>query len=249
MAFEAVEIILADFSVRLMDVIQTARFVEKNMCDRISDLIKETKLEDAIAHLTIQFDLAKRQRILSPLLKFLRSISFKFSFVKFASKDSMQFDDEIIPINKVLAALFRLESLLTSLYEVTYDRIKSDDEIFKPSNIDQNFVCEQIEAAISDIEISENIGKPEKARLIIYLNEAKVELIKDPPSWKKVVGALVIIATILSGIANAPKAIDNVNSALKHILGNSVERQLPNFLPPPKENERRILDEPGALSI
>jgi len=244
--FEAVEKILADFPVKLMKIMESARFIEKSLAERFRELVKETKMEDAIANIRIQFDLAKRQRIASSMIRFLRSLA---KLIKTDFDYSMQFNDESISINKIIASLLRVESLLTSLHTVAWERIRGDDEIFKPSNVETDFIYEQIEAAVQEIENSEKLGKAEKARLIIYLKETKLELSKDPPSWKKIVGALIIISAILSGISDAPKAIENVNSAIKHILGTAVERQIPNLLPPPKEDQMKINDAPELFNM
>ena len=107
--------------------------------------------------------------------------------------------------------------------------------------MDVNLIAEQVEKAIEIIESSPDIAEPEKERLIVYLSEVKSELAEKTPAWKKVVGALIICATLLSGAAAAPMAIDNLNSAIKHILGTSIEKNIPNLLPenllPAKEED------------
>jgi hypothetical protein len=68
--------------------------------------------------------------------------------------------------------------------------------------------------------------------LLETLDNTKVELAKINPSWKKIVGALVIVATLLGGLADTPQAYENVSKAIQYILGASVEHHLPKQLLP-----------------
>ena len=58
------------------------------------------------------------------------------------------------------------------------------------------------------------------------------------PSWSKIVGALVIVAAITSGMADAPNAAKNIKDAIEYILGTSVEKPLQKYLPAPSEDEK-----------
>lgn len=76
-----------------------------------------------------------------------------------------------------------------------------------------------------------SLAADDKKQLLEYLEHTKLELAETNPSWKKIVGALVIVAALLSGLADAPQAYENVSKAIQHILGTSVERHLPRQLP------------------
>jgi len=65
------------------------------------------------------------------------------------------------------------------------------------------------------------------------LQESKDEISADQPSWSKIVGALVVVAAITSGLADAPAAARTVKEVIEYILGSSVEKPLIQYLPPP----------------
>ena len=106
-----------------------------------------------------------------------------------------------------------------------------DDEVFKPSNLDSEKIIIYIENAILDIENNAPLPKEQKEELIEYLYKTKTELAEKRTSWNKVVGGLVIVAALLSGISDTPQAYDNVNKAIHYILGTSVEKHIPPSLP------------------
>jgi hypothetical protein len=107
--------------------------------------------------------------------------------------------------------------------------VGQDDDIFKPSNVNIEIVAEFIEAAITSLPNSEALSKSDVVRLTAYLESAKNELASDKPSWKDIIGALVIAAALLGGIADAPQALSNVNNAIKYIIGPSVIEVAPRI--------------------
>ena len=116
-----------------------------------------------------------------------------------------------------------------------------DSEAFKPSGVNAEEVKLSVDRALEVISQSEEIDPNTKQKLQEFLLEANAELASDTPSWRKIVGALVIVSTILGGLAVAPEALANVNSAVRYILGTSVEilekkpKEAPAFLPPTVE--------------
>lgn len=75
------------------------------------------------------------------------------------------------------------------------------------------------------------MSKGDKKQLIEYLYKAKSEFSEKSPSWSKIVGALMIAAAITSGIADAPGAFKNIDTAIKYILGTSIEKHIPKQVP------------------
>ena len=74
-----------------------------------------------------------------------------------------------------------------------------------------------------------------KVFLQSYLLEAKKEALSASPSWSKIVGALVIVAAVTSGLADAPGAAKTIKDAIEYVLGTSVIKPLQNYLPAPNE--------------
>lgn len=235
-----------DFSFNIDTCLRLAPLTDKSTSDRLNTLLSETNLEDLVTQLSVRLVIARQRRPLHRALGFagaILSISRLFS----TSQPRYLFTDNTIALESVLASLSRLKMLVRLLEKENYRKTASDDEIFKPSNVDINFVVVQVDAAISDINTSNDIEASEKERLIKYLSEAKIELAQDYPAWKKIVGAFVICATLLSGIADAPKALDNINDATKHILGTSVEKKLPYLLPEPPALNKGTNDDGPAI--
>lgn len=160
------------------------------------------------------------------------------------------FADSNVSVQSVLSSISRIKTLLMVVSQELKNRSTQDDEVFKPSNINVSFVSVEIASAINIITESENLDQYEKIQLIEYLKEAREELAKKDPAWRKVVGALVISATLLGGAAVAPQAAENINSALKHILGTSITHQHEQRLQLPRkdEAEKPVKDEPTTYT-
>ncbi len=97
-----------------------------------------------------------------------------------------------------------------------------------------------IDDSIDIIKISSDVGPETSGKLIEYLHDIKAELVSKTPKWRKIIGALVILSTILCGVAAAPQAIENVNKAINEILGTSIEKAYPNQLPSIENHSSQI---------
>jgi hypothetical protein len=75
----------------------------------------------------------------------------------------------------------------------------------------------------------------------VHREDIRVELAADKPGWRKVVGALVIVSTILGGLAVAPQAIENVQKAITEILGTSIDKSYPRHPSPNDDMPKLIL--------
>lgn len=220
------------FSGKLNNCLKVASIDNRSIYNRLESLLEESKLEDLISQLGVRIKIAERERP-SPLVNGVATYAYIFRRLLKKTASTSLFNDKTIPLESVLASLARLRTLIEELQNEHYRKMSSDDEIFKPSNVNVNIIAAQIESAIEDVTNSV-LNESEKTRLVSYLNEAKSELAEESPAWKKVIGALVICSTLLGGIAVAPQAVDNINSAIRGILGSSVEKNIPNLLPAPK---------------
>ena len=239
--FENILTILDNFSSNLAGCLRATPLINSQTGTRLNALLTETNIEDLVIQLTVRLKIAKKERAVA---QGIAAYSYMIRRVFVKSEQISLFTDNSIPLESVLAAFSRLRIIIKSLEEEQFRKTQNDDEIFKPSNIDVSLIASQIEEAIEHINTSNDIAAPEKERLVSYLSEAKSELAEKAPAWKKVVGALIICATLLSGVAAAPQAIDNLNDAIKHILGASIEKNIPNLLPeatasPVKDNSKK----------
>ena len=97
--------------------------------------------------------------------------------------------------------------------------IHKDDEVFKPKDIDLKEITHYLDNALIILSENNTIKISIKESLIHYITETQTELKKVSPSWKKIVGGIVIVAAILSGIADAPTALENIKNAYSSIMG------------------------------
>ena len=116
------------------------------------------------------------------------------------------------------------------------NRENADDEVFKPSNVHPDRVVQLIDDALLQIEAVTTLAPEEVLRLKNYLVEAKKEALSSKPSWARIIGALVIVAAITSGLADAPGAAKTVKEAIEYILGTSISKPLQKYLPPAPDN-------------
>jgi hypothetical protein len=225
--------IFGEFSEKLAACVKIAPLVDREVADNLKVLLNQTGIENLITQLGVRLRIESRRKYtFRPSTSILGSL--------FPPKGIPIFADKSLDMEAVIVYIKRLKSLIKLLSNDMANRINTDDEVFKPSNINVNIIVTQIDLAIDSLSTSEAVTPSEKERLISYLQEAKLELASPTPSWKKVVGALVICATIISGVSDAPQAIENINKAIKHILGKSVERTLPNLLPKPIDGRDKI---------
>jgi hypothetical protein len=242
-----------NFSAKLANSVRVASITNRTIHDRLTGLLEETNLEDLLSQLSVRIKIAERERP-SPIAQGVATYAYIFRRFLIKSASTALFSDNTIPLESVLASLSRLRTIVKQLEQDQYRKTSNDDEIFKPSNVNIDLIVTQIESAIEHVTNSEQINQSEKARLIAYLDEAKAELAEDSTAWKKVVGALIICATLLSGVAAAPQAIENLDVAIKHILGTSVEKSMPNLLPetqkePEKSQESEQDDSSGEPEV
>src|SRR5690606_10744411 len=184
-----------------------------------------------------------------PLSLGLSTINQFLLYLPYASrlvKSKGLFSEEAVSLSKTIINLGRLRGIVAILLEHMSQREASDDEVFKPSNIKPDRVIDLIDAALIEVEHLTSISPSERARIEGYLQEAKKEALVSSPSWSKIVGALVIVAAITSGMADAPNAAKNLKDAIEYILGTSVEKPLQRYLPPPPEERQ---EEPSAIGV
>lgn len=226
---------LDGFSESLETCIKVAPYIDKSIAERLNALLADSKIEYLVAQLAVRVKLAERERQ-RPVAQTIKSFAYVFLHALSTSvgKSFPFFVDKSVSLENVISAVTRLKVLVKMLSEEQYRRTSNDDEVFKPSNININIILTYVDQAIDHLGMSQGIRPDEKERLTEYLREIKAELANESPAWKKIVGALIICATLLSGMADAPQALQNLNNAIKHILGTSIEKSIPSLLPPPK---------------
>lgn len=227
------------FDRKLYELTRLSKLIDKDLFNQIDRIIENSKLPDAITQISVNIKIAKRRIELENSVRYavdttldlmVRAIS-KVAKLSFKRKNGIIFDNKEISLSAVLVGLNRLIPLSQELISRINEHQKYEHEHFKPANIKVENVVLYVDDSMNIINESQEIGPETKEKLIEYLQDIKIELASKTPKWRKIVGALVIVSAILSGLAVAPQALDNVNKAVKEILGTSIEKVYPQQLP------------------
>lgn len=140
----------------------------------------------------------------------------------FGLKRVRVFQDQGLNFEEVISDINLLRGKVTVLKEEISRKQWSDQEDFKPSNINNEKFIELIDQAIETINNSPGIPERLRKQLVNTLEEAKVEVHSRFPSWKKIVGTLVIVSAMVSGLADADAAASNLKKAFDYVVGHSV---------------------------
>ncbi|MEW8256464.1 MAG: hypothetical protein AB2747_19045 [Candidatus Thiodiazotropha taylori] len=246
----AVEI-LKVFETRIYEFQAFLRPIDKSLYERVVALITDSKLVESIVGIEVALRIATQRQKLRLGSELANTFLFQLPYISNAIRRRKLFSEEVIPIQRLLVAIGRLKSLVGISKDVYIHQWSHDSDVFKPSNLDDEKIITHIEEAILCIEQQSSLQEEDKKQLFEYLYKAKSEFSEDRPSWNKIVGALVIAAAITSGIADSSGAMENIDSAIKYILGASVEKHIPNPVPlleqPDKEPKHTI--NPEVISV
>lgn len=225
--------VLKDFDRRVHRFLESTRAIDNSLHASIAKIIEETALSSELAHLYVTLNVAaKKKKINFDIVKGVTITPFLQFISRPLLRDEQPFSKSSPSMQKILIAFHRLIPLARRVMEVHLLNWQQDDGVFKPSSINRYIVINYIEQAIISVQAA-TISPDQKAYLLAHLGQTKNELAGDEIPWKKVIGALIVVATILSGLADAPQAIENVRGALRHILGTSIEKLVPPTLPAP----------------
>jgi len=209
--------------------------MDKGFFAELETLESSGKVIEELALINLQLRMAKAKTAaaagLSAANRTLRLIPY---FSKFVSTKPL-FGEAKISLQRTIINVGRLRTTVSMFSEYVANRQIEDDEIFKPSNISADRVVGLIDKALDELDSTTSLPEKEIARLRSYLVEAKKEALSPKPSWSKVVGALVIVAAVTSGLADAPGAAKTIREAIEYVLGTSVLKPLQQLLPEPKQ--------------
>lgn len=193
----------------------------------------EGNLTEQVSLIALRLRIAKARDPISASLSVVNKLFFYMPYFSKLRKSKKLFGEEPISLHKTIINLGKLRGLTNTCWELVSNQENSNDAVFKPSNVIPDHVLDLIDSALADVKQLSSISPSERTRIEWYLQEAKKELLLPSHSWPKIVGALVIVAAITSGIADAPNAAKNVKDAIEYILGTSVEKPLQKYLSEP----------------
>lgn len=252
-SFETIQETLPVFESTIYEFLAFLRPINKQLFENAQKLVQEAKLAESIASIQVSLRIAGERKSLGVKGELINTFLFHLPYFSNMLRKRRLFAEEVVSIQKILVALGRLKSLIKTAGDTYIRRWTRDSDVFRPSNLDEEKIINHIEIAIYEVENNSALPEDEKKQLAEYLYKAKSELSEDRPSWNKIIGALVIAAAITGGIATAPQAYENIDAAIKYILGTSVERHIPSSIPllekhQPKRNEDTQSSDPIKLA-
>jgi len=237
-ALEALKTFTEDFSALRQYILR----VDRVLAQELEQLDSEGRLVEQVSLIALRLRMVEARK---PVNAGIATVNRIFNYLPYSwrGKGKGLFGEEPVSLHKTIINLARLRGIAGIFYEYLSNRTISDDEVFKPSNVKPERVVDLIDQALTEIGTLSSISPKDLERIQGYLLEAKKEALSTRPSWSKIIGALVIVAAITSGLADAPAAAKNVKEAIEYILGSSITKPLQKFLPPPEE--KTIPEPPG----
>lgn len=203
---------------------RSSRFTAPELHEKIKSITNESPIASRAAEISLAIEISESRRLRRGLVSWFESIAGGLNgAIGLKPYKNVFSSDGEIPLKKMLVDLDRLLPLAKAVESTAWKREQAVTETFKPAGIDPEKVLFHIEQAIRSISEEARLGNDEREKLEEYLLEAQSELAKSDPAWRKIVGALVIVSTILGGLAVAPEALNNVNYAVKYLLGTTFE--------------------------
>lgn len=207
---------------------QEAERLGRTFTRELEQLDGQDKLTEQVALISLRLRMAQAK---TP--ERINVFSAVSRVIGLGAKSKSLFGETQVSLHVAIINLEKLRALAKRGSKLLQEKAASDDEVFKPSNVRSDRVVELIDAALAQISSLTSLEPRETARLELYLTEARAEAQSDKPSWSKIIGALVIVAAVTSGLADAPGAAKTVRDAIEYILGTSVAKPLQRYLPAP----------------
>lgn len=248
-SYENVAQYMKIFETRVHEFHEFVRPIDRLLFEKIKTLTNETGLVEAIVGIEVSLRIATQRQKIPLGSELVNALLFQLPYISNLIRRRKLFSEEIIPIQKLLVALGRLKNFVAMASDAYIYQWNHDSDVFKPSNLDNEKIILLIEEAIDNIENGSSLSREGKRQLIEYLYKAKSEFSEDRPSWNKIVGALVIAAAITSGIADSGGAIENIDKAIKYILGSSIEKHIPTPGPLLRKQENEMVESCDAEII
>ena len=213
------------------------RYSAPELQEQLDSFLRRSQLVRAGAEIAVEVRIASLRRRNTFAYALARSLLIFTQMIGTSARE-IHIGNTGASVKSMLVELEYLIPLVEEAEKFSANRSFGDDDSFRPSNVDPEQVKGLIDEALVNISSDNSIDESLKEQLVEYLRSANSELAERTPEWRKIVGALIITSTILSGIAAAPDAYRNINSALEYILGTSIDNVIQNrkrsgqFFPP-----------------
>jgi len=203
--------------------------IDKETYLLLENLERDALLVEQISLINLKIQMSRRPEYTSILTIFAKT----FANIQIFSRPETKrlFGEESISIERTIVSCDKLISTLKIAEGILRHREELDDEIFKPSRIKESMVIELIDKASEEIEQSNSLTQETKKLVNSYLAEIKAEAESKIPKWSNIIGSLMIVAALTSGLADAPGATKTLQTLIEYIVGTSVSKPIQFSLP------------------
>ena len=195
------------------------------------------KLTEQLSLVALRLRMAEVRKPIGAASSIFNQVVQYVPFVSWGLKSKEMFGEEPVSLQKAILQLGNLRASVGIFEEIVESRHVQDTDIFKPSTVSADRITDFIDDALASIGKLTSIASEDREKIEGYLNEAKQEALSPSPSWSKIVGALMIVATIIGGVGEAENATKTVRDAIQYILGTSVKQPREPKLPEPSEED------------
>ncbi|MBN6112445.1 hypothetical protein [Xanthomonas bonasiae] len=211
---------------KLASAKRTIIVIDKQAASEIDEIEKSSNILEQIGLIALQLRIANTRLKPDELSMSLLDILSSMPYIGRIYSGNSLVSDTQISIQKTILGLQRLRASLLAFHSHYSHRNYGDNDLFKPSQLHPKRVVELIDAAALVVESSIQISIEQKQIINNYINEAKSEAASKYPSWSKIVGILMIVAAITSGVADAKGAAQNIHDAIRYIIEVSSDSPL-----------------------
>lgn len=223
---EAAISMMREFPENLANAKRTISALDKQVASEIDEIEKSSNILEQIGLIALQLRIAttrlKREEPSLPIFEVLSTLPYIGRL--YGGKNLIS--DPQISIQKTIIGLQRLRAALISFHSHFSRRNYGDNDLFKPSQLSPEKIVGLIDAATTIVESSVTISIEQKQIINTYLNEAKSETVSKYPSWSRIVGILMIVAALTSGVSDAKGAANNIQEAIRYIIDVAADNHL-----------------------
>lgn len=200
----------------------------------LDHLEKNILLVEQISLINLKLQMSRTPPPTTFLKAFTNTLLFKIPSSKSLNK---LFEEESISLERTIVNCDKLISTLKIIETTLRNRDTQDDELFKPSRIKESYVIDLINKATEQVESSHLLTDETRKLITAHLAVVRAETQSNSPKWQNIIGSLMVVAAITSGLADAPGATKTLQSLIQYIVGASVIKPEQISLPAPARDE------------
>ena len=205
---------------------ETAKVLAPALANQLEKVLADGELFSSLSQLRAMVELSvatpQLRRFANVLVSTLQGYFGAYG-LEHKSDGVLKLQGQNINLWRLISDIDRARPIVDALWETASGRESQDEaDIFQPSRVNRNILDNYILNAAECVESAPNIREDIKIIVINHLNDARVELKEAKPAWQKIFGALAISATIIAGIAVAPEALANINTAYTYLKSSSL---------------------------